>query len=128
MKKKLFFDVFRERSRGGVSDIFVERIKLYHNPKVQDNCIFFYEDADFERKIPQGSGKKVVPNSVAQLFLSLIMTFQSFFVPNYDGNCIFSPALEQSIISMTILHYNSTDCLCYRKFVGPSLISIGSRK
>jgi len=39
-------------------------------------------------KIPEGSGKKVVPNSAAQLFFVLKSVVRSFFVPNSVGTTI----------------------------------------
>ena len=72
LEKKLFFDSFDKKWRGGAWDIFVERIKLYHSLKVHDNCIFIYGDMGLKMKTPTDHEKKVVPNSVDQLF----------FVPN----------------------------------------------
>ncbi len=63
-------------------DIFVERIKLYYNPKVQQNCIFFDWDMYRERKMSEGSGKQVVPNSAIQQFFVPNSVIQPFFVPN----------------------------------------------
>ena len=80
-RKKLFFHVFYERWRGGVWDIFVERIKLYHSLKVQDKYIYISQNADLEMKTLEGSGKKAVPNSDGQLF----------FFPNSDGPAKFCP-------------------------------------
>ena len=63
-------------------DNFVERIKLYYNPKVQQNCIFFDWDMYRERKMFEGSGKQVIPNSAIQQFFVPNSVIQPFFVPN----------------------------------------------
>ncbi len=59
--------------------------------------IFCYWDTVLEMKMPQGSGKKVVPNSVAQLFFVLNSVVQSFSVPNSAGihflSLILTPAI-----------------------------------
>jgi hypothetical protein len=75
---------------GGVSDIFVERIKLYHNLTVQENCIFFCYDADHGMKISEDSGKKVDPNSAAQLFF-VPNSATAILMPNYEILVIFCP-------------------------------------
>jgi hypothetical protein len=74
-EKNNFCHIFRERWRS-VSDIFVERIKLYHNLMVHEKCIFIYQDAELEKKTPKSVGKK----------LSIIMTPTHFYVPNYDAS------------------------------------------
>ena len=76
------------RQREGVWDIFVEQIKLYHSLKVHDNCIFIYGDMGLKMKTLTDQEKKVVPNSDGECF-SLILSFQSFFVPNSDGLATF---------------------------------------
>ena len=84
--EKSIFDVFRKRWRGGVWDIFVEWIKLYHNLKVRNNCMFIYQDTDLEMKTPEGNGKKLSLILTTSYFLSLILTIQPIFVPNSDGS------------------------------------------
>ena len=106
-KKKSFFHGFHERWRGGIWDIFVVLIELYHNLKVQDNWIFLHQDIDLKTKIPKDHGK----------MLSLILTVQLIFVLSSNGNCfisnydfsvIFCPTLWQSTIPMTTLHCKSS--------------------
>ena len=53
-----------------------------HNAQFQDNCVFFYHDADLETKTPEGNGMKVVPNSAFQLILPLILKIHSTFISN----------------------------------------------
>ena len=41
-EKTLFLTIPFKKSTKGLLDSFVERIKFYHKPKVQGDCIFFY--------------------------------------------------------------------------------------
>jgi hypothetical protein len=79
LEKKVFFHIFRMRWRRSISDIFVERIQLYHNLTVLDKCIFINGDMGLDKKTPRSVGNRVVPNSGSQLF----------FVPNSDGKLNF---------------------------------------
>ena len=92
-RKKQFFHVFCQKLRKGLSDSFVEWIKLYHNLKVHEVCIFIYQDAELEKKTPKSDGKKVVPNYDAQLIFVPNYDDKPNFVPNYDG-CCFCPELQ----------------------------------
>jgi hypothetical protein len=75
------------RDRGEVSvTFFVERMKLYHNLKVHEKCVVIYQDANLEKKTPEGNEKTLSLILSASYFLSIILTVQLISVPHYDGS------------------------------------------
>jgi len=69
-EKNIFFHVSSEKQRRRFSDIFVERIKLYHNLKVHGKRIFIYRDAELQENTSKILEKKNFPNNDGKLIFN----------------------------------------------------------